>query len=66
MEQLIIEQDSGTNPLIPGGKAAKIEAINLLNTDDSHEGNERRLMSPAYNPLIPGSPRYVELMTGER
>jgi len=59
-EQLKRDMDPDTNALIPGGKAAKVVETNALNVEKGVEADNRRLMSPWYNPFIPGSPRQSE------
>ena len=55
MDQIMVEQCSDTNPLIPGGKAAKEAAAVTIRDDTSPGADDRRMQSPLYNSLvIPG------------
>jgi len=65
MEQLIIEQNPETNPLIPGGKAAAVAQRQLEASDTTAEGVRRREMQPEHNPLIgSGDIGYPEIPQG--
>ena len=56
--QEILEREMSplNNPFIAGGRAAKEAERHSLGSDTTTEGINRRLASPLFNKLIPGSP----------
>ena len=56
------EMDSSVNPLIAGGEAARKAEADALASDTGFKADEERLLSPLFNPLLPGSTLTVEAM----
>ena len=51
-EQIKLEMNPETNPLIPGGKAARQAIVEMENTDPSRAGENKRMMRPEHNFLV--------------